>query len=83
MELKDCLNLREEIISLKYKNKSFVEHFFVGNKITKITKEDNQNMIKPECLSGNLVTVRHLVTVRLYSEQNNTITTTIMTGKSN
>lgn len=27
-------------------------------------------MIKPKCLSGNLVTVRHLVTVRLYSEQN-------------
>ena len=40
-------------------------------------------MIKPECFSGNLVTVRHLVTVRLYSEQNNTITTTIMTGKNN
>ena len=40
-------------------------------------------MIKPECLSGNLVTVRHLVTVRLYSEQNNTITTTIMTSKNN
>ena len=58
MELIDCLNLREEILSLKYEITSFVEHFFVvvDNKIIKqLCLEDKKNIIKPECVSGNQV----------------------------
>ena len=58
MELTDCLNLREEMLSLKYEITSFVEHFFfvVDNKIIKqLCLEDKKNIIKPECVSGNQV----------------------------